>query len=53
MRVAGTLLLSLLLSVPAAARDWKVVDTQKDAKAADAKLVLKIELSGFPSSGDR
>ena len=47
MRIAGILLLCLLLSVPAAARDWKVVDTRKDAGAADAKLVLKIEKSGI------
>jgi hypothetical protein len=47
MRTAGILLPLLLLSAPASASDWKVIDIQKDAKAADARLVLKIETSGI------
>lgn len=47
MRVAGFVLCSLLLSGPAAARDWKVSDTEKDPKAPEARIQLKIEKSGI------
>lgn len=47
MRMAGVILCSLLVSSPAAARDWNVIDTAKDPKAPEAGLLLKVHKSGI------
>jgi hypothetical protein len=47
MRAAAFVLFSLLLPDPAAARDWKVIDTAKDPRAPEARLLLRIEKSAI------
>jgi hypothetical protein len=47
MRLAALVMSCVLLSGPAAARDWKVFDIEKDVRSPDAHLVLRIDKSAI------